>query len=237
MRAFVEVDKVVGMECLEVGLKLKEEFRNRCHVQICAFAQDAIFSDDDGGKEMCNLMSIAALYPGVDVFGSTPYVERTVDKQRMNIEWMIDLAVKHSRHLDFHLDYNLDINSEPMVYHVVQELKNRAWPKRKVVTLGHCTRLTLFDNSQWQQLRESIGSLPISFVGLPTSDMFMMGRPTDGTECGDRPRGTLNVPQMNRKYGFNCAIGVNNVGNAFTPQGSKEDTEHLFVSVLASAER
>jgi hypothetical protein len=61
-------------------------------------------------------------------------------------------------------------------------------------------------------------------------------------------RGTLQVPQMIKKYGFKCAVGVNNVGNAFTPHGScdplsvaclgvgiyqagsKSDTETLLVS-------
>jgi hypothetical protein len=30
----------------------------------------------------------------------------------------------------------------------------------------------------------------------------------------------LQVLQIIRKYGMNAAIGINNVGNAFTPQGS-----------------
>lgn len=33
-------------------------------------------------------------------------------------------------------------------------------------------------------------------------------------------RGTLQVLQMIKKYGLNAAMGINNVGNAFTPQGS-----------------
>ena len=73
---------------------------------------------------------------------------------------------------------------------------------------------------QWHGLRDRIGDLPITFVGLPTSDLFMMGRPFISEGGGDRPRGTLQIPQMIQKYDLNAAIGVNNVGNAFTPQGS-----------------
>ena len=35
-----------------------------------------------------------------------------------------------------------------------------------------------------------------------------------------RPRGTLPIPTLINKYNLSCAIGINNVGNAFTPYGS-----------------
>jgi len=85
---------------------------------------------------------------------------------------------------------------------------------------GHCTRLTLFKSKEWLELREKAVGLPVSFVGLPTSDLFMMGRPKEDEEGSQRVRGTLQVLQIIRKYGMNAAIGINNVGNAFTPQGS-----------------
>jgi len=63
--------------------------------------------------------------------------------------------------------------------------------------------------------------LPISFVGLPTSDLYMMGRPTEGTSQLQRPRGTLQIPTMIKPpYKFSCALSINNVGNAFTPWGA-----------------
>jgi hypothetical protein len=62
---------------------------------------------------------------------------------------MVGLARKYSLHLDFHLDYNLDAKTEPSVYHVIQELKKANWTDQRVVTLGHCTRLTL-SATEWQ---------------------------------------------------------------------------------------
>ncbi|KAI9746090.1 MAG: hypothetical protein M1818_000771 [Claussenomyces sp. TS43310] len=221
MRAFVEVDPEVALKCLEAGLLLKQEFRDRCYIQICAFAQDPVFSQDDGGHCMRQLLATAAGKDGVDVIGSTPYVETSPESEKANVEWMIGLARKLYLHLDFHLDYNLRPDAEPVVHHVIRQLKAMRWPVFRAVTLGHCTRLTLFTTSQWQQLRDSIGDLPVSFVGLPTSDMFMMGRPTSGSiGGGERVRGTLQILQMITEYGLQGAIGVNNVGNAFTPQGT-----------------
>lgn len=36
----------------------------------------------------------------------------------------------------------------------------------------------------------------------------------------ERYRGTLHIPEMIEEYGFQAAVAVNNVGNAFTPQGN-----------------
>lgn len=65
----------------------------------------------------------------------------------------------------------------------------------------------------------------------------------------ERRRGTLAIVELIRQYGFNAAIAVNNVGNAFTPHGNcdplsiaslgvglyqagtKKDTELLYDTV------
>jgi hypothetical protein len=117
--------------------------------------------------------------------------------------------------LDFHLDYFLEEDKQPLVWYVVETLKELEWPRigGKQVAFGHCTRLTRFQKEEWQRLRKEIGELPVSFVGLPTSDLFMMRTP-------EGLRGTLPVLELIEQYGFNAAISINNVGNAFTPQGS-----------------
>ncbi|KAI4205613.1 MAG: hypothetical protein LQ346_001397 [Caloplaca aetnensis] len=222
MRAFVEVDSIVRYKCLDVGLMLKESFRHACEIQICAFAQNPVFSGE-GATEGRSLMEDALQRDDVDVVGSTPYVESDEDLMRKNIHWAVEMAMRYDKHLDLHLDYNLDASKEPMVYRVIDVLREQHWraqPKGKTVVLGHCTRLTLFDRDQWYDLRSRIGNLPISFVGLPSSDMFMMGKPSDSEGGGERVRGTLQLPQMIQQYGLEGAIAVNNVGNAFTPQGS-----------------
>ena len=228
MRAFVEVDAAVGLKCLEAGLVLKEEFLDRCYIQLCIFAQDPVFSYKDGGKEMQGLLEVAAGKPGVEVIGSTPYVEANGDRdsQIKNIEWTIRTAKKYKLHLDFHIDYNLDPSTQSFTLEGVRLLHDLGWPSDpdspefRTIVFGHCTRLTLFTRNEWLDLRDKIRGLPISFIGLPTSDLFMMGRPNEDSGGGQRARGTLQALQMIQKYGLNVAIGVNNVGNAFTPQGS-----------------
>ncbi|KAF2258163.1 cytosine deaminase protein-like protein [Lojkania enalia] len=215
MRAFVEVDGGVYFKCLDAGLKLQEEFKDQCEIQICAFAQLALFSGDDKGEEIRRLMAEAARRNGVDVVGSTPYVEQDQSRMKENIRWISALALTCGKHLDLHLDYFLDESKQPLVWSVLDIVRDQSWNEMtdKLITLGHCTRLTRFRDEDWRRLRHDIGSLPVSFVGLPTSDLFMM-------RTAEKVRGTLPVVEMIEKHGINAALAVNNVGNAFTPHGN-----------------
>ena len=222
IRAFVEVDATVQFKCLDTGLKLKKEFTDRCEIQICVFAQDPVMTPSKN-PEGQKLIEEALSMKGVDVVGTTPYVEGDEDKMRENIKWAISTALKYGKHLDFHLDYNLNPKQTALTDYVIETLKKQHWTaytRDKTIVLGHCTRLTLFTAEQWRQLRTNIAVLPLSFVGLPTSDIFMMGKPSFEEGGGHRVRGTLQIPLMIQKYNLQGAISINNVGNAFTPQGS-----------------
>ena len=224
MRAFVEVDATVRFQCLEAGLWLRERYRGACEIQICVFAQEAVFSGQGAAEgEGRALMEEAVRRDGVDVIGSTPYVEADEGRMRANVDWAVEVAIRCEKHLDLHLDYHLDGGKEPMVYYVIEALKKKGWMQmagRKTIVLGHCSRLTLFTSDQWCDLKDRIGDLPISFVGLPTSDLFMMGRPSEPKEGSERVRGTLQIPQLIEEYQLQGTFGVNNVGNAFTPHGN-----------------
>lgn len=215
MRAFVELDGVVQYKCLDAGLRLREKFKERCEVQICAFAQLPLFSGVDDGAEVRKLMEAAALNESVEVLGSTPYVEDDESKSKKNVHWISTLALRNKKYLDLHLDYFLDEDKQPLIWDVLKIVKKQDWTIAggKQITLGHCTRLTRFREEEWNHLKQEIGELSISFVGLPTSDLFMMRTP-------DNLRGTLPIIELIKQYGLNAAIAINNIGNAFTPQGN-----------------
>ena len=229
MRAFVEVDSVARFKALEAGLELKRRWYGKCEVQICVFAQEACFTrsgeNQNEGEDNRRLIEEAMNIEGVDCVGSTPYVEGNAEKARKNVEWIVKLAMGKGKHLDMHLDYHLDKSKEALVWYVLEVLRREGWADKangKTVCLGHCTRMTLFSQDEWRRLKEEVHGLRVSFVGLPTSDLFMMGRPDEGEGWKDRGRGTMQVLWMIKELGINAAIGANNVGNAFTPQGNAD---------------
>lgn len=227
MRAFVEIDHVTLHRCLKVAKELKARYAHVCHVQICAFAQDPIYSGDHG-EENRKLMELALgqFSDVIDCVGSTPYVEDSYENAIKNIHWTIENAAIRKIHLDFHLDYNLDHNQPATVWDVLKLLRGAQWTSNnpdKTIALGHCTRHTLFSKEELARLAFEINDtkLPISFIGLPTSDIYMQGRPNSETvDPHNRARATIQVPALIKDYNLNAAIGINNIGNAFTPFGS-----------------
>ncbi|KAH7211441.1 hypothetical protein DER44DRAFT_766241 [Fusarium oxysporum] len=231
MRAFVEVDSVTELKTLEVGIRLRKEFEDFLEVQICAFAQDPIFSTEKGEANRAMFAkSLDQLGSKIDVIGTTPYVESDVESQNKNIRWAIETALKHRKHLDFHIEFNLNGDGTHMSVfnHIIEELRALKWPTypgAPTVVFGHATRLTRATHDDLVRLSETLREtkLPVHFVGLPTSDLYMMGRhESDGSGQGEplsRPCGTIMVPKLIQDYGINACLSVNNVGNPFTPHG------------------
>lgn len=233
MRAFVEVDHTVNLTCVEAAIMLQKQWSGVCEMQIVCFAQDPIFSTEYADENRNLVEQALATCPQIEVIGTTPYVESSIEAAKQNIEWAIIRALQLDKHLDFHLDYNLDEGKEALVWHVLHTLIQRGWTTqstRKRIMLGHCTRLTLFTKEDWQQIARLIhtNNLPVSFVGLPTSDLYMASSPGQ-LDTQHRARGTLRVPELIQQYGLDAVIGVNNVGNAFTPWGTADP---LFLACL-----
>ncbi|KAL5358008.1 hypothetical protein BJX96DRAFT_182549 [Aspergillus floccosus] len=220
MRAFVEVDHTVNKTCIAAGVALKREWQSLCDIQLVCFAQDPVCSGEFGAaNRRCIEDALSRYCDDIAVLGTTPYVEASLDAAKANIDWAVARARELDMHLDFHLDYHLDPSRAPLVWHVLQALRENGWTTHnttKRVMLGHCTRLTLFTDAEWRELTAFIRDhdLPVSFVGLPTSDLYMAAAPS-----GHGPRGTLPVPRLIREYGLDVVMAVNNVGNAFTPWG------------------
>ncbi|KAL9619073.1 MAG: hypothetical protein Q9160_006249 [Pyrenula sp. 1 TL-2023] len=228
MRAFVEVDVGVGKLGIEVAKALKERWKDVVYLQICAFAQDPVFSREHAQANRKLMKEILGSSSGAEVLGTTPYVESGRKEAAENVKWAIELAIEKRLGLDFHLDYNVDINEceqGAMLHEVIEQLEKKDWVKKcnKTICIGHCTRTTLAHKDGLQKLADQIAEarLPIYFIGLPTSDLYMMGRPKEYDPWKyKRERGTLQVVDMIKENGMNAAIGINNVGNAFTPWGN-----------------
>ncbi|KAK0464595.1 Metallo-dependent hydrolase [Desarmillaria tabescens] len=223
MRAHVEVDFIVELSCLATAVKLRNEFKTACNIQIAVFAQESLFdspTDTTPGSNY-HFLKQALEDPEVEAVGSAPYVESNIAQAKKNITLILELAARTGLHADFHLDYNLDPSTEPLIWEVIREAKRIGMNRTGGITIGHATRLQLFTPDQWQELKEAIGKLPITLVSLPNSDLYMQGREDRDKPLGP-PRSTLRVPYIARKYDLQVAMSVNNIENAFTPQGSMD---------------
>lgn len=155
----------------------------------------------------------SAASPLISAIGSAPYVESTRPLALRNIAKVFALARLAKVDVDFHLDYDLDPSLSPLVWDVlrVAQLPENTWTvaggRTRRVTLGHCTKLSLFSDGELDRLAEEVvvklqGS--VHFVALPPSDMYMQGR---GTPYATRSRATFPALEL-VKRGIPCSIGV-----------------------------
>ncbi|KAF8558328.1 Metallo-dependent hydrolase [Imleria badia] len=226
MRAYVEIDTTVGMVCLDTGLKVKSEWEGVCDIQIVAFAQEALYpsATAETAGDNFKLLQTALACDGISVVGSAPWVEPSRGHAHKNIAHILKLAEEYNLHADFHLDYNLDVNAEAMVWETLRQMRKVGWTKTSAgnrrVAIGHATRLGMFTPEEWSRLRGELDEFPLGIVSLPQSDIYMMGRPnSDGTRSVPLAERTLDVARIWRDHGIHVALSVNNVENAFTPQG------------------
>lgn len=250
MRAFVEVDAATGFKTVDAAVRLRRDFAHLIRVQICVFAQDPISSGDSGRRNRELLVEALDRYAAdVEALGTTPYVEADHDAAVDNIDFAIRTAMERELFLDFHLDYHLEAPQDPapgaLLETLLDHLIDHRWTERaskvkQAIAIGHCTRLTTLDPSAAEGIARLIkdNKLPVHFVGLPTSDLYMMGRPGAPSGHGGagnphtRPRGTMQIPSMIREWGLDGCLGVNNVGNAFTPGGDGDPLQLASWGVL-----
>lgn len=95
-------------------------------------------------------------------------------------------------------------------------VRDGRWARDRSVCIGHATRLSLFSAREWARFAAEVAAdaLPVSLVGLPQSDVYMRGR--------QLTPGTLDPVRLKDAHAVRVALAVNNVGNAFTPQGAPD---------------
>ncbi|KAL8291807.1 hypothetical protein RQP46_002065 [Phenoliferia psychrophenolica] len=249
MRAHVEVDPIVSLKCLCAGLKLQTSFASSCSLQLVAFAQDPFFypTSPTTQSQMSTLFSqVISLHLStpsrpLSAIGSAPYVEASHDAAVLNIETVFQLAKTAQVDVDFHLDYDLDTSTPALLWDVlrISKVEGNRWDVRgrtRRITLGHCTKLSVFTSAELDELVEELEEIPgeVHFVALPPSDLYMQGR---ATPYASRSRATFPALDLVQR-GISCSVGVNNVGNGFTPQGDADPLALLpmLVAVWQSAQ-
>ncbi|ORY80927.1 hypothetical protein BCR37DRAFT_58987 [Protomyces lactucae-debilis] len=237
MRCMVEpgTDTLGQQYCFEVGMDLMDFYEKQCEIQLVLFAQDPFITDPQKIEQMevffgeARLRIRGSTAQGASAIGSAPYVEKTYEDGLANMRFVTQHANKKKCGLDFHLDYALD--EKCMIFDALDYLA-RHYTGGEGVSFGHCTGLTQFSQADLERVLEKVKACPfrVSFVGLPASDLFMMGRDTPLNP----PRGTLMLPELS-KLGFKCACSINNCYNGFQPHGSCDPLAMNLSSIYQSS--
>jgi len=96
LRTNCDVDPIVGLTGIKALLELREQYKERIHLQIAAFAQEGVFQDD----QTQSLLE-QALQMGADLVGGHTI---TCGEGEKHIDFILELAAKYGVEADFHLD-------------------------------------------------------------------------------------------------------------------------------------
>lgn len=133
-----------------------------------------------------------------------------------------------------HLDYDLSPDRHPLIWTVLAEARSQPAfhlpslsssslpttssnpsqpsPKHRTLTLGHMTHLSLFTPAQLSLLETKTRGLDVTFVALPTSDLYMMGR--DASSWRERGRGSFDIWELEGR-GMKVLMGLKWVVSSF----------------------
>ncbi|MFA5568530.1 MAG: amidohydrolase family protein [Trueperaceae bacterium] len=99
MRMFIDVDSFAGLTALEGAVKARERYGSTMELQICAFPQEGLHTNEESFELMER-----ALVSGADVVGGLPWVEWTDAAASEHIDFCFDLAMRFDKDIHFLCD-------------------------------------------------------------------------------------------------------------------------------------
>jgi cytosine/creatinine deaminase len=199
LRSHIDMDADKGLDVLEVMQELKEEFKDKLHLELAALGMP-------GTPEGDALMA-EALQNGVDVVGGCPHI--TPDPI-ICMKSALDLAEKFDKPVDLHMDE--DENPEVLDLDELAEMvKARGLQSR--VTADHCCSLSVQPKRVQEKVIEQVAEAGINIISLPAVNLMLQGH----TE--PMMRGLVPLKKL-LEQNITVAVGSDNVRDLFQPMGN-----------------
>jgi cytosine/creatinine deaminase len=199
LRSHIDMDADKGLDVLEVMQELKEEFKDKLHLELAALGMP-------GTPEGDALMA-EALQNGVDVVGGCPHI--TPDPI-ICMKSALDLAEKFDKPVDLHMDE--DENPEVLDLDELAEMvKARGLQSR--VTADHCCSLSVQPKHVQEKVIEQVAEAGINIISLPAVNLMLQGH----TE--PMMRGLVPLKKL-LEQNITVAVGSDNVRDLFQPMGN-----------------
>jgi cytosine/creatinine deaminase len=199
LRSHIDMDADKGLEVLEIMQELKQEFKDKLHLELVALGMP-------GTPEGDALMT-EALQNGIDVVGGCPHI--TPDPVAC-MNSALDLAEKFDKSVDLHMDEDenpdvLDLDELAEMV-IARGLQGR-------VTADHCCSLSVQPKDIQEKVIEQVAEAGINIISLPAVNLMLQGHNEPMT------RGLVPIKKLLEKN-ITVAVGSDNVRDPFQPLGN-----------------
>ena len=218
VRAHLEVDPGIGLRGLEGVLPLVREYAWAVDLELCIFPQDGMLNNP-GTEELM----VAALKRGGHLIGACPYTDTNPHGQ---IDRVFALAREFGVDADFHVDFSDEPEHLP-VREIVRQTVRAGWQGR--VAVGHLTELAALHVDEQTKLIAELAAARIGVISLPLTDLYLMGRRDERNVR----RGLAPIRRL-LQAGVPVALASNNIRNPFTPIGTADPAQLVFVGAVAA---
>ncbi|SEO20637.1 cytosine deaminase [Halogranum amylolyticum] len=204
---------LTGVEAL---VELREEVSDLVDLQLVAFPQDGILTEDSHEE-----LLVDAIEMGADVVGGIPHNEYTREDGVKDVQIAVDLAEKHGLPLDLHIDETDDPQSRFTEVLASEALKRGIGPK---TTASHATAMHSYSNAYATKLVSLLAESGVGVVTNPPDNAVLQGRYDDYP----RRRGHTRIDQL-RESGVTVGIGHDSVMDPWYHYGVGDPLDAAFV--------
>lgn len=210
------------MQMLTELLIIREEIKDFFTLQIVAFPQNGILTNEEFGKSRM----VEAISLGVDVLGGIPHFEHTYLEGVESMKYVIDLAVKNKLLVDIHCDEMDDPNSRFLEI-VAKEAMIRDYGEK--ITVSHTTAFGSYNNAYASKLFSLLKKSKINFVANPLVNSHLGGR----FDEYPKRRGLTRVKEI-CDNGLNISFGNDDIFDPWFPIGTSNMHSVLMHGLITS---
>ncbi|WP_129116015.1 cytosine deaminase [Halegenticoccus tardaugens] len=197
-------------------LELREEVDDLVDLQVVAFPQDGIFTNDTNEDLLRE-----ALEMGADLVGAIPHNEHTREDGVASVELSMDLAEEYDRPADLHIDETDDPGSRFTEVLASEAIKRGIGDR---VTASHTTAMHSYPNSYAAKVISLLAESEVSVVTNPPDNSVLQGRYDDYP----RRRGHTRIDEL-REAGVTVGLGHDSIMDPWYHYGRGDPIDAAFV--------
>jgi len=210
VRCYPDTDPLARLVGFKACMRLKEEYKDFCEIQVGAFAQEGLIKSPGAYDFLDQAMKL-----GADTVNGCPYNENNYEDTKKHIDQIFELGKKYGKDVGFHADFGDDISDKRYrsIDYIIEKTLKEKYEGR--VTVSHMTSLSSLEPAAFDDTVKRMVAAKINMVSCVATDVFLSGRHDQ-----NKVRRGVVCPTATIKAGLNHCFSTNNVQNGFTPFGN-----------------